>query len=387
MKKSKKILLIVAAALILTGCITMGAAWGSLSKMSREEIAFIQFEEKTHTITEPFNDMIISTINSSIQILPSSDGSCRVVCDDNEKLYHQVSFQESEGGTTLHIAQHNEWEWYETLGGLHWEEDPVLTVYLPQTEYEVMDAASGSGDITVAPDFRFRTLHLNSTSGNTTLTELEAEHLNVLSASGDILLRSVRVSEGVYLQNVSGFTRVENLTASELTTASSSGDTVLENAFSGYLSVRTISGVTRVHSGNFSDTSYFETSSGDIEIVDSVCGDQTLHSVSGNVALYNVRTSAMELRSTSGDLELQNVLSDGNAHCETVSGEITLIGSDAENLELVTSSGDVSGNLLTPKIFITETASGIVDIPPTDQSGGTCYVRTTSGNISIVIVP
>ena len=387
MKKSKKILLIAAVALILTGCITMGAAWASLSKMSAEEIAFMQFEEKTHTITEPFNDIIISTINSSIQILPSSDGSCRIVCDDNEKMYHQVSFQESEDGTVLHIAQRNEWKWYETLGGLHWEETPVLIVYLPQTEYEILDAVSGSGDITVAPDFRFGTLHLNSTSGNTALTELEAEHLNVLSASGDILLRSVRVSEGVSLQNVSGFTRVENLTASELTTVSFSGDTDLENASSGYLSVRTISGITRVHSGNFSDTSYFETSSGDMEIVDSLCGDQTLKTVSGNVALYNVRTRAMELRSTSGDLELQNVLSDGNAHCETVSGEITLIGSDAENLELVTSSGDVSGNLLSPKNFITETSSGYVDVPPSDESAGTCYIRTVSGNISIVIEP
>lgn len=387
MKKSKKILLIAAVALILTGCITMGAAWASLSKMSAEEIAFMQYEEQTHTITEPFNDIIISTINSSIQILPSSDGSCRIVCDDNEKMFHQVSFQESEDGTVLHIAQRNEWKWYETLGGLHWEEPPVLIVYLPQAEYEILDAVSGSGDITVAPDFRFGTLHLNSTSGNTALTGIEAEHLNVLSASGDILLRSVRVSEDAYLQNVSGFTRVENLTASELTSYASSGETVLENASAEYLNTSTVSGFIRVYDGNFSNTSYFETSSGDIEIVDSECGEQRIKTVSGKLSLQNITGISLTTETSSGSIGIFEAFYSHSALCNTVSGEIQFSGLDAENLEFITSSGDISGNLRSPKNFITETSSGYMDVPPSDESAGTCSIRTVSGNVSIVIDP
>lgn len=387
MKKSKKIALIASAVCILAGLCMATTAWFSLQNADPSELSTMQFEEKSHTITEPFNDVIISTINSSIEILPSSDGICRVVCDDNEKLYHQVFFQESEDGTALHIVQHDEWEWYETLGGLHWDEDPILTVYLPQTEYEILDAVSGSGDITVAPDFRFRTLSTRSTSGNTALTGLKAENLLVNSSSGDISLRSVQVAEAIVLENVSGFTRVENLTASELNTASSSGDTVLENITSEYLNMRSVSGAARVYGSNFSNTSYFETSSGSIEIVDSLCGDQTLHSVSGSVTLQNVQANAMELRTTSGDVKLWEVHCEGNTHFETVSGEIMFTGLDAANLDFVTSSGVVSGSLLTPKNFITQTSSGYVEVPYSDPEAGTCSVQTVSGDIIITIQP
>ena len=385
MKKSKKILLIVAAALIFTGCMMMGVAWLSLSKMSEDEIAFMQFEEETHTITEPFNDLIISTINSSIEILPSSDGTCRVVCDNNEKMYHQVFFQESENGTALHIAQHNEWEWYETLGGLYRDKAPTLTVYLPQAEYEVLHAGTASGDITINLGFHFQTLLTNSTSGNTDLSELEAEYLSAYSSSGDISIRSIQVAQDTYLENVSGFTRAEHLTASALTTASSSGDTVLEHVTSGYLNMRSVSGEMHIYSCTFSSSSYFETSSGGVEIANSACGDQTLHSVSGSVTLQSVQTIAMELRTTSGDVQLWDVLCEGNAHVETVSGEIAFSRLDAANLDFVTSSGNVSGDLLSPKIFITETSSGIVEVPHSDQNAGTCNIRTVSGDIHIVL--
>ena len=387
MKKSKKILLIAAVVFILLGAVMMGFSWHSLVGMESGKIATMQFEETTHIIAEEFDDIIINTQNSAIELLPSSDGSCRIVCDDNEKMYHQVSFQESEDGTVLHIAQHNEWEWYETLWGLHWQEDPVLTVYLPTSEYEVVDVITGSGDVTVAPDFRFRTLHINATSGNTALTGIEAEHLNVLSASGDILLRSIRVSGDVYLQHVSGFAKIENLTASELTTYASSGDTFLDQVSVKYLDTSAVSGKIQVYGGNFYERSSFETSSGDIEIVDSECAEQRIKAVSGELSLQNITGISLTAETTSGSVGIFKASYSHSALCNTVSGEIQFTGLDAENLEFITSSGDVSGNLLSPRNFITETFSGYVDVPPSDESAGTCHIRTVSGNISIAIKP
>lgn len=387
MKKCKKILLIVSVICILAGCVMMASAWFSLLDMESDEIATMQFEEKTHTITDAFSQINISTVNSSIKILPSTDGSCRVICDDNEKLYHEVSVQKVEDGSVLYINQCDEWEWYEALGGLHWEEDPVLTVYLPETEYEILHAASGSGDITVAPDFSFRTLYTRAISGNTSLSEIKAGFMTVYSSSGDIAARTVQVENDAYLENVSGFTQVEDLTSSALTVVSSSGDTVMENISSGRLGISSISGYITLLRGHFSDSTHFEASSGQIVIVDSLCGDQTLHTVSGNVTLQSVQTTAMELGSSSGTLALWDVTCSKNAHYQTVSGEIMFSGLDAENLDFVTSSGDVSGDLLSSKNFITETASGYIEVPPSVEDAGTCYVNTASGNINIVIKP
>lgn len=387
MKKSKKILLTVSVICILAGLAMMAGAWLTLLDMDSGEIATMQFEKKAHTITDPFSQIIISTVNSSIEILPSTDGSCHVICDDNEKLYHEVSVQKTEEGSLLHISQHDDWEWYETLGGLHWDEAPTLKVYLPMTEYEILHASSGSGDITVTQNFSFQTVFTLSTSGNTALSGLKAEHLTVRSSGGDIVIRSIQASQDVFLENVSGMMQIENLTAANLTTSTTSGNTVLENASSEYLNMSTISGHIRIHQGNFSSTSLMESSSGFVEITDSVCGDQTTYTTSGNVTLQNVQTDGMELRSTSGTLALWDVICSGNAHFDTVSGEIMFSGLDAGNLDLVTSSGDVSGDLLTPKNFITETSSGYVEVPPSVEDAGTCYVSTASGNINIVVTP
>lgn len=385
MKKSKKILLIVAAVCILLGAAMMAAAWQSLVDMESGEIATMQFEETTHTIAEEFDDIIINTQNSTIEILPSSDGTCRVVCDDNEKMFHQVSFQKSNDGTVLYIAQHNEWEWYETLDGLHWQEDPVLTLYLPKSEYEVVDVITGSGDITIAPDFRFRTLSTNAVSGNTKLAALSAENLQVRSTSGDISVRSAQVKDNVYLQNISGFTRAENIITAQMTTYTSSGDTTLECITSDHLRSESVSGHIRVYNSSFRDTSDFESSSGQIEIVDSNSGEQTVQTVSGSVTMQNVNGSNLIISTSSSTVTLLEALYSSNVLCNTVSGEIMFTGLDAANLELITSSGDVSGNLLSPKNFITETSSGYVDVPPSDESAGTCHISTISGNISIAV--
>lgn len=385
MKKCTKILLIVAAVCILLGAAMMAAAWHSLVDMESGEIATMQFEETTHTIAEDFDDIIINTQNSRIEILPSSNGTCRVVCDDNEKLFHQVSFQKSDNGTVLYVAQHNEWEWYETLGGLHWQEDPVLTLYLPKSEYEVVDVITGSGDITIAPDFRFRTLSTNAVSGNTKLAALSAENLQVRSTSGDISVRSVQVKDDTYLQNISGFTRAENIITSQMTTYASSGDTALEYISSDYLGSESVSGNIRVYNSSFRDTSSFESSSGQVEIVDSICGEQTVQTVSGSVTMQNVNGDNLTVSTSSGTVTLLEALYSSNVLCNTVSGEIMFTGLDTENMDLITSSGDVSGNLLSSKNFITETSSGYVDVPPSDESAGTCHIHTISGNISIAV--
>ena len=56
-------------------------------------------------------------------------------------------------------------------------------------------------------------------------------------------------------------------------------------------------------------------------------------------------------------------------------------------LEFLSTSGGVSGNLLSPKNFIVDTNSGYVSFPPSDESAGICHISTVSGNISIAIEP
>lgn len=85
MKRSKKIAMIVSVICILVGLCIMTAAWFHLRGTDPMELSTIQYEETIHTITEPFENIQINTMNSSIEILPSDDGTCRIVCDDKDR--------------------------------------------------------------------------------------------------------------------------------------------------------------------------------------------------------------------------------------------------------------------------------------------------------------
>ena len=387
MKKSKMILILLAVVFILAGTAMVAGAYISLVNDATSQIAALEFHEETHTITEPFTKLNIHTINSSIEILPSSDGVCRIVCDDSEKLYHSFSVTESVQGVQLNINQRDDWQWYEMLDDLYRQDDIALRIYLPEAEYVLVHAYSASGDITIAPDFRFQTVNTYTASGNTKLTDLHAEHLTVHSVSGDMALRSIDVKEDVFVDNVSGFTRLEHITAVNITTSASSGNTALEYITSNQLRSQSVSGQMIVYFSNLSNTSYFETGSGSIEIVDSECGEQTVEAVSGSVTLQNVRGASLNARSSSGNISVWEGMYSGNVLCHTISGFVRFTGLDGENLEFNTSSGDVSGNLLSAKNFITETTSGYAVVPPSDRTAGTCHICTISGNINIAIEP
>jgi DUF4097 and DUF4098 domain-containing protein YvlB len=58
---------------------------------------------------------------------------------------------------------------------------------------------------------------------------------------------------------------------------------------------------------------------------------------------------------------------------------------DAEEIIIHTDTGDVTGTLLTPKIFQVETDTGRVDIPESG-SGGKCQIKTDTGDIQVEIL-
>lgn len=62
---------------------------------------------------------------------------------------------------------------------------------------------------------------------------------------------------------------------------------------------------------------------------------------------------------------------------------MTFIGCDAAEIYVKTSTGDVTGSLLSGKSFVTDTSTGEVNVPA--SSGGKCEIKTSTGNIKISV--
>lgn len=128
-----------------------------------------------------------------------------------------------------------------------------------------------------------------------------------------------------------------------------------------------------------------ETSTGDIRLQQLSAGSLTLTASTGNITAEAVSCAeAVTLKVTTGDISLKNTVTAGTMTLQTSTGNVCLDGSDAAQLQIKTSTGDVTGSLLTPKIFLAEVDTGKVSVPKT-TTGGVCEITTTTGDIRITI--
>lgn len=132
---------------------------------------------------------------------------------------------------------------------------------------------------------------------------------------------------------------------------------------------------------------------GDLQI-NCTTGDVTMpqdfHFVKANVKVTtgdvlwkaNVDES-LTIHGTTGDTTLAGMTC-GTLDIEASTGDVTLDHVDAAKLDIKVTTGDVEGTLLSSKIFQVKVTTGNVDVPHTTE-GGTCRVKTTTGDVKLEI--
>lgn len=141
--------------------------------------------------------------------------------------------------------------------------------------------------------------------------------------------------------------------------------------------------------------------SGDIEVNESLkFEDLTISSTSGDIKMGNIEAKDIEIETISGDIKLQELQSD-NLKLKTVSGDI-LAESATGKIEAKTTSGNievkeikgeveftsVSGNIKSEDFKITgdsrvKTTSGDVKMYLNQESNCEIGTKTTSGNVTL----
>lgn len=87
---------------------------------------------------------------------------------------------------------------------------------------------------------------------------------------------------------------------------------------------------------------------------------------------------------TTGDIYLDNVVASDKLSITRSTGNISFDGSDAAEITVRTDTGNITGRLLTDKVFIAASDTGSVEVPGT-VTGGRCEIDTDTGNIRIEI--
>lgn len=317
MKKTTIFWLIIATALVLTGCILFGVAMYRLD-WNFHMLSTVTYETNEYASLEPFENIVILTDTAHIQLVPAENPS--VTCYEQENAKHTVSVKDG----TLYIEIHDQIKWYERIGinlGT-----PKITIYLPKDQYSTLQIEGDTGAVNIPSDFTFASLDIALSTGDVR---------SDASVTGTAMIRT------------------------------STGDIRVKNVSAGAMSLWV--------------------STGEITVADLVCaGDLQLRVSTGKAKLTNVSCKNLISSGSTGDLSLDAVLAVESMSIERSTGDVSFDRCDAAQLTIVTDTGDVTGTLLSPKIFLCETDTGRVELPQT-TTGGTCQITTDTGDIHIEI--
>ena len=280
-----------------------------------------EYVTRTYDVTENFRSISIEGDTEKIDFVLSGDGKCAVVCREEEDWPHEVRVE----GDTLKVSRRAEKKWHFADFGII-TESPSITVYLPEKEYKALDIDSDTSDVDIPKDFLFGSISVSDDTGDVSC---------LASAEGKIHIKT------------------------------DSGDLSMHDLSAGGMRL-------------ISDTGNVEMTNSDIK------GNIDIREGTGRVTLVKVNCEYLSSDGDTGKLFMTDVIASGEFKLNRTTGDISLDRCDAESIYIETDSGDVSGVLLSDKIFLTGTDTGKVKVPKS-MSGGRCEINTDTGDISIEV--
>lgn len=307
------LLLVVIGLGIFTG--VLAANDWDFKKLDTEEHIVNNYE-----VNERFNKISINVETTNINFKLSTDGQCKVVCNETKKINHTVKVEND----TLVVKVNDTRKWYDYI--TVFPNSLELTVYLLNDEYSSLEVDTSTGNVEIPSDFKFESINIKGTTGN---VKCLASVLN------------------------------------KMTICRSTGNITINDAIAGEIDL--------------------STSTGNIELNSITCnGNLKIQVSTGKVNLTSVKCNNLNSIGKTGSIILNSVMVTNFMYIERSTGNVNLNACDANSISIIVSTGNVTGSLLSDKIFITESSTGKVNVPKT-TSGGTCEIKTTTGNITIEI--
>lgn len=304
MNTGTKVILIIGAILVVLGLIVFSVVM-AICRGDFNQLATTRYVTNTYTVPESFTDICIDTDTADILFGVSDNESCRVVCNEQEHLTHQVSVQN--GALSIRVV--DERKWYEYIGISLGH--PQITVYLPERSYGALTVHASTADVALPRELHFENMDISLSTGNVS---------NFASVTGNATIKTT--TGNIYLEGISP--EVLDLSAT-------TGQVTASNV----------------------------TCSGDVTVLTS----------SGKVRLTEVACQNLRSTGNTGNLELTHVVAVGSFELARSTGDIRFDRCDAAQITATTDTGNVTGSLLSEKIFIAQSSTGRVTVPKTATGG------------------
>ncbi len=284
------------------------------------KLSTTKYQTSTHEITEAFKGISVVANTANVVLVVSQDTSCTVVCHEQANVTHAVSVKDG----ALVIEEMDARKWYEHIGINSGR--AKITVSLPQAEYAALSVKAATGDVEIPKELRFSDIDISITTGDV---------VSLASATNAVKIKTT------------------------------TGSIHAEGEHAGSLSL--------------------STTTGGITAKGFLCeGDVAISVGSGKLELTDISCHALACEGTTGDHALKNVVATQKLFIKATTGDVRFDACDAAEIVVQVSTGDITGTLLSEKIFLPKSTTGNIDVPKT-TTGGRCEITTTTGDIHLEI--
>ena len=317
MSRKTKVWLIIAACLLLIGCLILGGAMTALQwdfiKLSTDN-----FETNAYTITDQFENISIITDTADIVFAPSGNGECSVVCYEQDNLKHSVAVKD--GSLSIEVVDSR--KWYEYIG-IHFG-SAKITVYLPQSQYHALSVRTDTGDVDIPQPFAFESIDISGHTGDVTNCAIASGLIKIKTSTGKIHLENISANVLDLSVSTGNVTVANVICAGDLTVHVSTGrvtisattcKNLISNGSTGDISLRDVIAEERF---------FIERSTGSVRFDCSDAAEIFVTTDTGNVTGTLLSSKQFTVRSDTGRVDVPQTQTGGKCGISTDTGNIRI---------------------------------------------------------------
>lgn len=317
MSKRAKIWLVIAASLVLIGCIIFGGVMAML-KWDFTKLSTNKYETNNYEINENYKNISIITNTADIVLVPFENSKSSVVCYEQKNVKHSVAVKDG----TLVIEVVDSRKWYEHISiGF---DTLKITVYIPQGEYGSLSISSSTGDVEIPDDLKFESIDISTSTGDIKnyastskaikiktstggihVENLFAGALDLSVSTGDVIAKSITCEGDIKINVSTGRTKLTDVTCKNVTSNGSTGDISLKNV----IAVEKIS---------------IERSTGDVKFEGSDAAEIFIKTNTGDVEGSLLTDKVFITKTDTGRINVPNSITGGRCEITTDTGDIKI---------------------------------------------------------------
>lgn len=315
MKRSTKIWLIIAAALILVGGCVFTAALAA-THWDFTGFSTVQTETNTYEIDADFRNISIRSETEDITFVPSADGKCRVTFVEKSNERHTATVQD---GTLIIKKMSDEPQFTVLSSG-----SSSITVSLPKGEYGTLLIDEHTGMIDIPGEYLFESIDLSVSTGDVSSSASSSGRIRIKTSTGHIRIQGVSAGE-LELTVSTGTVKAYSVScAGNMEINVSTGKSELKDVTCGSFSSDGTTGDITLENVIVKETLTISRSTGDVTFKGCDAGELLISTDTGDVAGNLLSEKVFIAKSNTGRIDVPETVTGGKCKITTTTGKIEI---------------------------------------------------------------